>query len=121
MSIVRATLGEQTQLMDLIMLQHTQPRKRRRKLFFFFFFPPPNPRCVFVCRCVHQCGGEERSLRQYWYTSWPDQKTPDKAPPLLELVQEVERAREKAPPSSGPTIVHCRCESSLFVMFVVKE
>lgn len=51
--------------------------------------------------------GEERSLHQYWYTSWPDQKTPDKAPPLLELVQEVERAREDASPSSGPTIVHC--------------
>lgn len=54
-----------------------------------------------------KCEGEERSLCQYWYTSWPDQKTPDKAPPLLELVQEVERAREEAPPSSGPTIVHC--------------
>ncbi|XP_029909885.1 tyrosine-protein phosphatase non-receptor type 5 [Myripristis murdjan] len=54
-----------------------------------------------------KCGGEERSLRQYWYTSWPDQKTPDKAPPLLELVQEVERAREEAPPTSGPIIVHC--------------
>ncbi|XP_065812899.1 tyrosine-protein phosphatase non-receptor type 5 [Labrus bergylta] len=54
-----------------------------------------------------KCEGEERSLQQYWYTSWPDQKTPDKAPPLLELVQEVERAREEAPPSSGPTIVHC--------------
>nr|XP_040019114.1 tyrosine-protein phosphatase non-receptor type 5 [Gasterosteus aculeatus aculeatus]XP_040019115.1 tyrosine-protein phosphatase non-receptor type 5 [Gasterosteus aculeatus aculeatus] len=52
-------------------------------------------------------GGEERSLQQYWYTSWPDQKTPDKAPPLLELVQEVERAREEAPPSSGPVTVHC--------------
>ncbi|KAJ3596595.1 hypothetical protein NHX12_003000 [Muraenolepis orangiensis] len=51
--------------------------------------------------------GEERSLRQYWYISWPDQKTPDKAPPLLELVQEVERAREEAPPTSGPVIVHC--------------
>ncbi|KAG7244495.1 hypothetical protein INR49_030147 [Caranx melampygus] len=47
------------------------------------------------------------TLKQYWYTSWPDQKTPDKAPPLLELVQEVERAREKAPPSTGPIIVHC--------------
>ncbi|XP_041650826.1 tyrosine-protein phosphatase non-receptor type 5 [Cheilinus undulatus] len=54
-----------------------------------------------------KCEGEERSLQQYWYTSWPDQKTPDKAPPLLELVQKVERAREEAPPSSGPTIVHC--------------
>ncbi|XP_061628622.1 tyrosine-protein phosphatase non-receptor type 5-like isoform X1 [Phyllopteryx taeniolatus] len=54
-----------------------------------------------------KCGDSERSLRQYWYTSWPDQKTPDKAPPLLELVQEVERAREEAPPTSGPIIVHC--------------
>ncbi|XP_017274346.1 tyrosine-protein phosphatase non-receptor type 5 [Kryptolebias marmoratus] len=54
-----------------------------------------------------KCEEEERTLRHYWYTSWPDQKTPDKAPPLLELVQEVERAREEAPPSSGPTIVHC--------------
>lgn len=65
------------------------------------------PFCVSLC-CVHQCGEEERSLRQYWYTSWPDQKTPDKAPPLLELVQEVERAREEAPSSSGPITVHCR-------------
>ncbi|XP_062318706.1 tyrosine-protein phosphatase non-receptor type 5 [Osmerus eperlanus] len=54
-----------------------------------------------------KCGGEVRCLHQYWYTSWPDQKTPDKAPPLLELVQEVERAREDAPATSGPVIVHC--------------
>ncbi|KAL0967997.1 hypothetical protein UPYG_G00260790 [Umbra pygmaea] len=54
-----------------------------------------------------KCDGEERSLKQYWYTSWPDQKTPDKAPPLLELVQKVEQAREEAPPTSGPVIVHC--------------
>ncbi|KAI1889868.1 hypothetical protein AGOR_G00167350 [Albula goreensis] len=54
-----------------------------------------------------KCEGEERKLRQYWYTSWPDQKTPDKAPPLLELVLEVEEVRLQAPPSSGPVIVHC--------------
>ncbi|KAJ8417062.1 hypothetical protein AAFF_G00282890 [Aldrovandia affinis] len=54
-----------------------------------------------------KCEGEERSLRQYWYTSWPDQKTPDKAPPLLELVQEVEEVRQRALPGSGPVIVHC--------------
>lgn len=71
--------------------------------------------CVRVCVCVHQCGGEERSLRQYWYTSWPDQKTPDKAPPLLELVQEVERAQEEAPPSTGPIIVHCRYKIGFFL------
>uniref|UniRef100_A0A8C9UYA3 protein-tyrosine-phosphatase n=1 Tax=Scleropages formosus TaxID=113540 RepID=A0A8C9UYA3_SCLFO len=46
-------------------------------------------------------------LRLYWYTSWPDQKTPDKAPPLLELVLEVEEVRLRAPPKSGPVIVHC--------------
>ncbi|XP_063045355.1 tyrosine-protein phosphatase non-receptor type 5 isoform X2 [Engraulis encrasicolus] len=54
-----------------------------------------------------KCEGEERVLQQYWYTSWPDQKTPDKAPPLLDLVQEVEDAQQKAPPGSGPVIVHC--------------
>ncbi|XP_015237796.1 PREDICTED: tyrosine-protein phosphatase non-receptor type 5 [Cyprinodon variegatus] len=54
-----------------------------------------------------KCGEEVRTLRHYWYTSWPDQKTPDKAPPLLELVQQVEGAREEALPSSGPIIVHC--------------
>nr|XP_015820384.2 tyrosine-protein phosphatase non-receptor type 5 isoform X1 [Nothobranchius furzeri]XP_054589225.1 tyrosine-protein phosphatase non-receptor type 5 isoform X1 [Nothobranchius furzeri]XP_054589226.1 tyrosine-protein phosphatase non-receptor type 5 isoform X1 [Nothobranchius furzeri]XP_054589227.1 tyrosine-protein phosphatase non-receptor type 5 isoform X1 [Nothobranchius furzeri] len=53
------------------------------------------------------CEEEKRTLKHYWYTSWPDQKTPDKAPPLLELVQEVERARDEALPSSGPIIVHC--------------
>ncbi|KAL4622708.1 tyrosine-protein phosphatase non-receptor type 5-like [Arapaima gigas] len=54
-----------------------------------------------------KCDREERSLWLYWYTSWPDQKTPDKAPPLLELVLEVEEARLRAPPKSGPVIVHC--------------
>ncbi|XP_076862957.1 tyrosine-protein phosphatase non-receptor type 5 isoform X2 [Brachyhypopomus gauderio] len=50
---------------------------------------------------------EVRCLRHYWYTSWPDQKTPDKAPPLLQLVQEVEAARKQAMSYSGPVIVHC--------------
>lgn len=64
--------------------------------------------------CVCQCDGEERSLHHYWYTSWPDQKTPDKAPPLLELVQQVERARDEAPPLAGPTVVHCRYSLGLW-------
>ncbi|NXF16935.1 PTN5 phosphatase, partial [Rhodinocichla rosea] len=33
-------------------------------------------------------GEEVRNLKHYWYTSWPDQKTPDQAPPLLQLVLE---------------------------------
>ncbi|XP_059832352.1 tyrosine-protein phosphatase non-receptor type 5 [Hypanus sabinus] len=51
---------------------------------------------------------EERHLKHYWYTSWPDQKTPDNARPLLQLVQEVEEARMQAKKdNSGPVIVHC--------------
>ncbi|KAG2462062.1 PTN5 phosphatase, partial [Polypterus senegalus] len=53
-----------------------------------------------------KCNGEKRSLRHYWYISWPDQKTPDKAPPLLELVQEVEEACQRTE-GHGPVIVHC--------------
>ncbi|XP_041052585.1 tyrosine-protein phosphatase non-receptor type 5 [Carcharodon carcharias] len=53
-------------------------------------------------------GSEERQLKHYWYTSWPDQKTPDNARPLLQLVQEVEEARQQAKKdNSGPVIVHC--------------
>ncbi|XP_042301571.1 tyrosine-protein phosphatase non-receptor type 5 isoform X2 [Sceloporus undulatus] len=51
---------------------------------------------------------EIRNLKHYWYTSWPDQKTPDQAPPLLQLVQEVEEAIQCTEARSGPIIVHCR-------------
>ncbi|XP_038620196.1 tyrosine-protein phosphatase non-receptor type 5 [Tachyglossus aculeatus] len=52
-------------------------------------------------------GDEVRSLRHYWYTSWPDQKTPDQAPPLLQLVREVEEARRHGQRGGPPVIVHC--------------
>uniref|UniRef100_A0A4W5NNE7 protein-tyrosine-phosphatase n=1 Tax=Hucho hucho TaxID=62062 RepID=A0A4W5NNE7_9TELE len=58
-------------------------------------------------RLILQRTAHNNGQNGYWYTSWPDQKTPDKAPPLLELVQEVEQAREEALPTSGPVIVHC--------------
>uniref|UniRef100_A0A3B5A7D3 protein-tyrosine-phosphatase n=1 Tax=Stegastes partitus TaxID=144197 RepID=A0A3B5A7D3_9TELE len=40
----------------------------------------------------------------YWYTSWPDHKTPDSALPLLQLTADVEAGRGSA---AGPVIVHC--------------
>ncbi|XP_077177680.1 tyrosine-protein phosphatase non-receptor type 5 isoform X2 [Paroedura picta] len=52
-------------------------------------------------------GEEIRNLKHYWYTSWPDQKTPDQAPPLLQLVQEVEEALQCAEEKNAPIIVHC--------------
>uniref|UniRef100_A0A8I3NYX2 protein-tyrosine-phosphatase n=1 Tax=Canis lupus familiaris TaxID=9615 RepID=A0A8I3NYX2_CANLF len=53
-------------------------------------------------------GTEERGLKHYWFTSWPDQKTPDRAPPLLHLVREVEEAAQQEGPRCAPIIVHCR-------------
>lgn len=55
-----------------------------------------------------QSGTEERGLKHYWFTSWPDQKTPDRAPPLLHLVREVEEATQQEGPHCAPIIVHCR-------------
>ncbi|NWH72926.1 PTN5 phosphatase, partial [Piaya cayana] len=52
-------------------------------------------------------GEEVRNLKHYWYTSWPDQKTPDQAPPLLQLVLEVEEAMQTAEEKNAPVIVHC--------------
>ncbi|XP_075423783.1 tyrosine-protein phosphatase non-receptor type 5 isoform X2 [Ascaphus truei] len=52
-------------------------------------------------------GEEERSLKHFWYTSWPDQKTPDQAPPLLKLVQDVEEAKQRPEQNDAPIIVHC--------------
>ncbi|MBV96651.1 Tyrosine-protein phosphatase non-receptor type 5, partial [Eschrichtius robustus] len=52
-------------------------------------------------------GTEERGLKHYWFTSWPDQKTPDRAPPLLHLVQEVEEAAQQEGPRCAPIVVHC--------------
>ncbi|KAG8438408.1 hypothetical protein GDO86_008910 [Hymenochirus boettgeri] len=52
-------------------------------------------------------GKEERNLKHFWYTSWPDQKTPDQAPPLLKLVQDVEETIQQGKGKEGPIVVHC--------------
>uniref|UniRef100_A0AAR2LLL8 protein-tyrosine-phosphatase n=1 Tax=Pygocentrus nattereri TaxID=42514 RepID=A0AAR2LLL8_PYGNA len=51
-------------------------------------------------------GGQSRKVHHYWYTSWPDHKTPDSAGPLLQLMTDVEETIE-ASASHGPVIVHC--------------
>lgn len=51
-------------------------------------------------------GGQSRKVQHYWYTSWPDHKTPESAGPLLQLVNDVEEDR-KGWTSSGPVVVHC--------------
>lgn len=54
-----------------------------------------------------QCGNQTRVLQHYWYTSWPDHKTPDSTMPLLQLMADVEADRCTVT-SVGPPIVHCR-------------
>ncbi|XP_037551668.1 receptor-type tyrosine-protein phosphatase R [Nematolebias whitei] len=53
-----------------------------------------------------KCGNQTRTLQHYWYTSWPDHKTPDSALPLLQLMADVEADR-RAADHVGPVIVHC--------------
>ncbi|XP_029969876.1 receptor-type tyrosine-protein phosphatase R, partial [Salarias fasciatus] len=53
-----------------------------------------------------KCGNQTRTLQHYWYTSWPDHKTPDSALPLLQLMADVEADR-RAAPAAGPVVVHC--------------
>ncbi|XP_068791730.1 receptor-type tyrosine-protein phosphatase R isoform X2 [Struthio camelus] len=51
-------------------------------------------------------GSQSQNVKHYWYTSWPDHKTPDSAQPLLELMLDVEEDRMESP-GRGPVIVHC--------------
>ncbi|XP_026863305.2 receptor-type tyrosine-protein phosphatase R isoform X2 [Electrophorus electricus] len=50
--------------------------------------------------------GQSRKVCHYWYTSWPDHKTPDSVGPLLQLMTDVEEARH-ALDACGPIVVHC--------------
>ncbi|XP_013913070.1 PREDICTED: receptor-type tyrosine-protein phosphatase R [Thamnophis sirtalis] len=51
-------------------------------------------------------GNQSRNVKHYWYTSWPDHKTPVSAQPLLQLMLDVEEDK-KASTGRGPIIVHC--------------
>ncbi|PIO39042.1 hypothetical protein AB205_0026540, partial [Aquarana catesbeiana] len=51
-------------------------------------------------------GSQSRIVKHYWYTSWPDHKTPDSAQPLLQLMLDVDEDR-KAFAGRGPVVVHC--------------
>ncbi|XP_042554724.1 receptor-type tyrosine-protein phosphatase R isoform X1 [Dipodomys merriami] len=51
-------------------------------------------------------GSHTQHVKHYWYTSWPDHKTPDSAQPLLQLMLDVEEDR-LASGGRGPVVVHC--------------
>ncbi|XP_069033805.1 LOW QUALITY PROTEIN: tyrosine-protein phosphatase non-receptor type 7-like [Embiotoca jacksoni] len=60
-----------------------------------------------------QLSSERRTVRHYWFTSWPDHHIPQCTAPLLRLVEEVEsysrslRLSANYGPAPGPIIVHC--------------
>lgn len=65
-----------------------------------------------------QLCSERRSVRHYWFTSWPDHHIPQCTAPLLRMVEEVEMysklllqksSQPITDPSAGPgpVIVHC--------------
>ncbi|XP_077457532.1 tyrosine-protein phosphatase non-receptor type 7-like isoform X2 [Stigmatopora argus] len=66
----------------------------------------------------HIFGWERRSIRHYWFTSWPDHYVPQCAGPLLRLVEEVDSYSGSIRAASsqsitgpfvqpGPIVVHC--------------
>ena len=48
---------------------------------------------------------EERIVKQFHYTVWPDHGVPDHPSPLLQFVRKVAASN---PINAGPIIVHCR-------------
>ncbi|XP_054720794.1 LOW QUALITY PROTEIN: tyrosine-protein phosphatase non-receptor type 5-like [Uloborus diversus] len=53
-------------------------------------------------------GSETHTVRHFWYTAWPDHKTPETAKQLLAMALEVESLRRDASGATkGPMVVHC--------------
>ncbi|XP_064634475.1 receptor-type tyrosine-protein phosphatase R-like isoform X2 [Lineus longissimus] len=52
---------------------------------------------------------EERKILHFWYTTWPDHKTPDSPKQLLGMVADVEKKRydHDSDKAKGPVAVHC--------------
>ncbi|XP_029062228.1 receptor-type tyrosine-protein phosphatase R [Monodon monoceros] len=59
-----------------------------------------------VRNLVLKQGSHTQHVKHYWYTSWPDHKTPASAQPLLQLMLDVEEDR-LASVGRGPVVVHC--------------
>ena len=62
---------------------------------------------IFFLPLIHQDYiGEQRQVKQFHFTAWPDMGLPESPTPLLLFMQ---RAKDYNPIEiQGPTIVHCR-------------
>ena len=57
---------------------------------------------LFCC----QYPDDERVVKQFHFTAWPDHGVPSHPTPLLSLVRHTFSANRE---SIGPMVVHCRC------------
>ena len=57
-----------------------------------------------IRRFTLQRNGEQRVVRQYCFTAWPEEGVPNDAEDLIELQHAVHEANEG---DGAPTIVHC--------------
>ena len=80
--------------------------RKRLALWFGRLLVPQVDEALGGCFCFQQ-GSHTQRVKHYWYTSWPDHKTPDSAQPLLQLMLDVEEDR-LASAGRGPVVVHCR-------------
>ncbi|XP_037086628.1 tyrosine-protein phosphatase non-receptor type 5-like [Pollicipes pollicipes] len=53
-------------------------------------------------------GKEQLQLQHFWFTAWPDHRTPEDSEQLLQMAAEVEAARRDSEGNpTGPVVVHC--------------
>lgn len=53
----------------------------------------------------HKVSADERTVKQFHFTSWPDFGVPEHPTTLLRFIHKVSRENPK---TAGPIIVHCR-------------
>ncbi|XP_071950744.1 uncharacterized protein [Antedon mediterranea] len=57
---------------------------------------------------VQMAGCEEiRSVWHYHFISWPDKSVPSEVTHLVDFIHKFKDEQKKAPPNTGPVIVHC--------------
>ncbi|KAG8188904.1 hypothetical protein JTE90_014959 [Oedothorax gibbosus] len=65
---------------------------------------------------LNQGLGEQREVRQFQFTAWPDHGVPDHPTPFLVFLR---RVRAMNPPDAGPMLVHCSAGVGRTGCFVV--
>jgi len=63
-----------------------------------------------ITASVVQASEPERKVRQFHYTTWPDQSVPETCTALIKFHDAIFSPAEESPELDGPVIIHCRYE-----------